>query len=163
MSLFRSRRSEPDRAAEIDEHVAAQRSSAGASGARFLRVWSATYEVDKATKTYTSRTVSGETVEEVMAEARRRAPEDTRVVYVCRGDDLEPVWTEESGFTPAAEEPHDFSPPLMGRLFRDVAVRERFWRGFADQVLEFEKVDDRHFRSPATGKLFEIDPYDGVS
>jgi hypothetical protein len=126
-------------------------------------VWDATYEVDKATKTYTSRTVSGETVEEVMAEARRRAPEGTRVVYVCRVDDLEPVWTEESGFTPAAEEPHEVRPPVAGRFFRDVAVGERFQRGFADQVLEFEKVDDRHFRSPDTGKIFEIDPYQGVS
>jgi hypothetical protein len=149
------------RAAEIDEHVAA-RPSPAASDARFLRVWSVTYEVDRATKTYTSRTVSGETVEEVMAGAWRRAPEGTRVVYICREDDLEPVWTEESGFTPAADEPHEFKSQAS-RLFRDLAVGERFRRGLVDHVLEFDKVDDRHFRSPDTGKVSEIDPYDGVS
>jgi hypothetical protein len=146
MSLFRSGPSEPGRA----------------SAARFLRVWSATYEVDRTTKTYTSKTVSGETVEAVMAEAWRRAPEGTRVVYVYR-DDQEPVWTEENGFTAAADEPYEITPPLLGRFFRDVAVGGKFRRGFADQVSEFEKVDDRHFRNPDTGKVFEIDPYDAVS
>jgi len=149
------------RAAEIDEHVGA-RPSPAASDSRFLRVWSATYEVDRATKTYTSRTVSGESVEEVMAEARRRAPEGTRVVYISREDDLEPIWAEETGFTSAADEPHEFRSQAR-RLFRDVAVGERFYRGFADQILEFEKVDGRHFRNPDTGKVSEIDPYNGVS
>lgn len=127
---------------------------------RFLRVWTATYEVDAATSTHTSRTVSGDTRDDVLATALRRTPPGSRLVYMCREDDFEATWTEADGFTPKADEPHEFRPPGP-RLFKDLAIGDHFRRGYTFEQV-FQKVDERHARNTSGGAPFEMEPYDGA-
>ena len=130
-----------------------------AGSPEFLRIWSATYLLDAASSTHTSRTVSGMTREEVMATAWRRSPAGSRLVYIAREGDLEPIWREEDGFTPAADVPYEYRNASGAGRFLDVPVGGQFSRD-ARRSMTFEKLDDRHACNIDVRKPFEMDPYD---
>ena len=143
---------------EVGEHrLVAERGATAPTARQFLRVWTAQYD---GPETYPGRTVSGQTSDEVIAKARRRAPDGSRLVYMARTDDLEEVWTEAGGFTSAADQSHEFTSPAP-QLFKDLAIGEGFRRNYSTEI-RLEKIDPLHARNVSKGNEFELDPYDGV-
>ena len=91
-------------------------------GPEFLRVSECVYQRPDGTSSSSTVTVSGVTTRQVISNIWRRTPNGERPVYISRGDDFERIWDEESGFTAAANQRHNFKSTAAG-LFSSVASR----------------------------------------
>jgi len=121
-----------------------------------LRIWDCAYE-DPVKQVRYWKIVSGETRDEVMAEALRRTPADAHLTNIFRHD-VEEVWNQSTGFTKWADEPYEWRPEY--RPFKNVPDGEVFYKEWFGKFLgPYTRLDARHALT-VKGESFEIDPWD---
>lgn len=128
-----------------------------ASGVRgpFLRVWSATYCLDRVKLVHTGNIVSGMTRDATMARAYARMPEGSELAYV-ETEDFREIWHEDRGFSALADQDVGYDDSIP--RFLNVAVGYQWVNG----GVEMEKVDDGHAKILDNDMIVEKDPYDKV-
>lgn len=127
-----------------------------------MLIVTAWYETNAATQMHAIRVISAPDKTAVMRTARRRQPRNAPLVLLARRDDGSIVWYPDSGFTPVADEPHEYKFPYY--VLRDIIIGTRFNRQQNRNLppIYFIKTSERSARKVSDGREIEFDPYDQI-